>query len=542
VRWSHDGEEGDQAAPVAGANGHPRSPAPAREGDGRGERGRLAAAAPMKATLALLALVAVAIAAGLPACHEGPLVLIDVSRTEMTTDGKLIVILNRTQVDHADSVPLTSQRLRRGYRVVSDNPKICVRLEFFSPPSAQVATDSREALWAGEPLTWIVGGANGPIGTSCSAGAGGIDGAAGARPGSGGAGAVGGRGTQGVAGQGGTSTAGSGGSAGGPAPSGGTIGQGGGPVAPGGSPGSSGGAVGSGGTSGASGASGGRGGQPASSGGMMMTGSGGGLGGRGMGSGGAMSSGGAGGMGGITSMGGATSTGGMIVTGTGGGVPTGGAGANGATGGAGGRGTAGAGGMTGNGGRSGGSGGAGGGAPVPICSNTNTVPCTCAGYCATINAYCTSSMLFPGPPDECSSICSGFGWREDDVYSGRSALPCRMNLIRTGPAQQCRDASPVGGGAGNPCGTHCQVLCDTVDHNCAALSSPPYADKNDCLTKCMTTPFGFEPGERLLTSSMPGQGQDGNCHLYWAAYAGTLPLADRGDACANTAPGSATCQ
>jgi len=492
-----------------------------------------------KAALALLGLVAAVAAVGLPAC-SGPVVLVSVWRADATTpDGELKVELNGTEVDRFESVPLSAQRLRRGYRLSSDDQKICVRLEF--SPKGTGTTEPRQVAWNGQTITWTIGGGD-PKGQPCATGAGGMGGGAAAgRAGGGGAGEAGGRSGAGAAGRDGSGAAGA---TGGTSSSGGMPGQGGGPPGLGGAPGSGGGTFGSGGTSGTSGTSGstgGRGGQPASSGGMPMTGSGGGPGGRGMGSGGVMSSGGAGGMGGITSMGGATSTGGVIGPGTGGIVSTGGAGPGGGNGGgAGGRGGAGAGGMAGNGGRSG---GGSGGAPVPICAQNNTVPCTCAAYCETINRYCPSSMLFPGAPGDCLPICQGFGWPENAVYADGpgSALPCRMNQVRTGGAQLCRDGSPVGGGIGNPCGSHCQVLCDAVDNNCAALSSPPYADKNDCLTKCMTTPFNFEDEQRLLTTST-GQGSDGNCRVYWAAYAGTLPLANRGEACANTAPSSTICQ
>jgi len=233
----------------------------------------------MKAALGLTGLVAVALAVGLPACNDGPLVLVSVSRKEGTTDGALKVKINTKEVDSFTSVPLSGQPLHRGYRISSDNPKLCVRLEFTPSSGSMVAP---EVAWKGDPITWTVGGPD-PMGAPCTAGVGGMGGAAGGRSGSGGA--AGGRSGEGAAGQGGTGATGTGGAAGGPASSGGTTGQGGGPSGSGGAPVASGGA---GGRGGASGSSGGRGGQPASSGGMMMVGSGGATGGRGIGSGGAM--------------------------------------------------------------------------------------------------------------------------------------------------------------------------------------------------------------------------------------------------------------
>ena len=485
----------------------------------------------MRATLSLLSLVA-AVATALASCGS-PLVRVVVSRTASTPDGTLTVFLNGKMAEPPLPVPVSGQQLRRGYWLSSDDQKVCVKL-VFSPAGG--AMEPREVAWNGETVMWTIGGA-GPMGPPCPTGAGGMGGAAAAgRSGGGGTGAAGGRSGEGTAGRGGAGATGSGGAAGGTASSGGTSGQGGGPAGTGAAMSGSGGTAGRG---GAPGASGGRGGQPSNSGGMMMTGSGG-LGGRAMGSGGAMSSGGAGGLGGATSTGGATPTGGVMGPGTGGSAPTGGAGGGG-SGGAGGRGGSGSGGMAGNGGRPGGTGGNGGGAPVPTCSATNSIPCTCAAYCAKVNSACRDNVFFPGGPGECLPTCQGFGWPESDAYlTTESPLPCRMNQLRSDLPEECLAASPTGGD--RACGTHCQILCAAVELNCAGLSSPPYPN-NDCLAKCQGTPFAFDAAEQLLTTSA-GNGRDGNCRLYWAAYAGRMGLspAQRDAACANAAASSDMCR
>jgi len=257
-----------------------------------------------------------------------------------------------------------------------------------------------------------------------------------------------------------------------------------------------------------------------------------------MGSGGAMSSGGAGGMGGIPSTGGATPTGGVMGPGTGGVAPTGGTAGGGANGAAGGRGGSSSGGMAGNGGRPGGTGGSAG-APGPSCFTDSNLPCTCADYCRTIETKCASSMFYP--PNECVPTCQGFGWPEALISDTTSGLSCRSSYLLFSTSY-CRTAGPTGYMA---CSSSppCPLFCLTVANNCKAGRYPyqPDPEGDDCLAKCSS--YAFEAGQRVMPMSTIGGGNDGNCRLYWAAYAGRMGLTEsqRDDACANTAMLSAAC-
>jgi hypothetical protein len=268
---------------------------------------------------------------------------------------------------------------------------------------------------------------------------------------------------------------------------------------------------------------------------MMMTGSGG-LGGRGLGSGGAMSSGGAGGMGGATSTGGSTPSGGVMGPGTGGSVPTGGAGGSG-SGGAGGRGGSGSGGMAGNGGRSGATGGSAGVAG-PSCFTDDSLPCTCPDYCRMLDANCASSMFYPA--NECVLTCQGFNWQEAPINATSNGLSCRSNNLAraiSAPAL-CKSAGPTGY---SNCGIdRCAVLCSVIARNCPDARYP-YQSDDDCMGKCSA--YAFDTKEDVLRMSTIDGGNNGNCRLFWASYAGRPSLTDmeRNDACAKTAMMSMAC-
>jgi hypothetical protein len=156
-------------------------------------------------------------------------------------------------------------------------------------------------------------------------------------------------------------------------------------------------------------------------------------------------------------------------------------------------------------------------------------PATCAAYCATIEANCTTANDQFSTAADCMASCATWEQGALGAQDGNS-LECRAyhaTAAGASPAIHCRHAGPGGDGA---CGMNCEGFCTLVLGVCTA-GNEVYADLNECMTACA----GFEPNPPY--SAAETAGDTFACRLYHATVASTNP----GLHCDHTAEISATC-
>ncbi|MBK8258750.1 MAG: hypothetical protein IPK82_39600 [Polyangiaceae bacterium] len=189
-------------------------------------------------------------------------------------------------------------------------------------------------------------------------------------------------------------------------------------------------------------------------------------------------------------------------------------------------GSAGSGGTAGTGG-SGGSGGGTGG----------SVALSCDDYCATLATNCTGDQSQFGGDAECKAVCANYPVGMAADTSGNS-LGCRTYHGGTpasmDPGTHCPHAGPLGGGA---CGDDCDNFCDLAIAICGDQATPPYTDKDACLTACM----GFPDTMTVPYNAAATAGDSLACRMYHLTVASTS--ADNLNThCPHVAADSAPCQ
>jgi hypothetical protein len=165
--------------------------------------------------------------------------------------------------------------------------------------------------------------------------------------------------------------------------------------------------------------------------------------------------------------------------------------------------------------------GAAEGAPTP----------SCADYCATIQAACTTDHQQYSSTEDCLASCLAFPVGQVGDLRG-DTLGCRVTFAREAaahtdtPALHCTHAGPGGDGV---CGDNCVGFCDIAMLYCTAANDAKiYDTRADCLADCAThhTDMKLDTGDGPRTDL----GNEVACVLYHAQMASTAPNAHcRGD-------------
>jgi len=141
---------------------------------------------------------------------------------------------------------------------------------------------------------------------------------------------------------------------------------------------------------------------------------------------------------------------------------------------------------------------------------------TCASYCSSITANCTTTnSQFTGMTD-CMASCTHYPLGALSDMAGNT-LGCRIyhaGAAASGPDVHCRHAGPGGNTA---CGADCLGFCTLVLGSCTGANVQFGGDMATCMTTCAgyaTTP---------AYSSTVTNGNSFACRLYHATQAAVNP-------------------
>jgi hypothetical protein len=140
---------------------------------------------------------------------------------------------------------------------------------------------------------------------------------------------------------------------------------------------------------------------------------------------------------------------------------------------------------------------------------------TCASYCSSINANCTTTnSQFQGMTD-CMASCTHYPLGALSDMSGNT-LGCRIyhaGAAASGPDVHCRHAGPGGNTA---CGDNCLGFCTLVLGSCTGAYMQYNGDMSQCMTACAAFPT-TTPYSSTVTS-----GNTFACRLYHATQAAVM--------------------
>jgi hypothetical protein len=155
----------------------------------------------------------------------------------------------------------------------------------------------------------------------------------------------------------------------------------------------------------------------------------------------------------------------------------------------------------------------------------NAAPPTCADYCATIQAACTTTIQQYSNADDCLASCKAFPVGAAGDVAG-DTLGCRLTFARKAAmsadmaAAHCTQAGPGGDGV---CGDNCTGYCDIAMMYCTdANSAKLYDTRAACMADCATrlTDMKLDTGDGPRTD----MGNQVACLLYHAQMGAVAPV------------------
>jgi len=150
---------------------------------------------------------------------------------------------------------------------------------------------------------------------------------------------------------------------------------------------------------------------------------------------------------------------------------------------------------------------------------------TCADYCATIQAACTTNIQQYSNADDCLASCKAFPVGAGGDVAG-DTLGCRLTFARMAAASapmaaaHCTHAGPGGDGV---CGDNCTGYCDIAMMYCTdANSAKLYDTRAACMADCATrlTDMKLDTGDGPRTD----MGNQVACLLYHAQMGAVAPV------------------
>lgn len=156
---------------------------------------------------------------------------------------------------------------------------------------------------------------------------------------------------------------------------------------------------------------------------------------------------------------------------------------------------------------------------------------TCASYCSSITANCTTTnSQFTGMTD-CMASCTRYPLGALSDMSGNT-LGCRIYHAgapaMTNPGTHCLHAGPGGNGM---CGDNCLGFCTLVLGSCTGTNMQYNGDMNACMTACAG--YAIAPAY----NSQQTMYNTFACRLYHATQAAVNPTTH----CPHTSASSMTC-
>ncbi len=138
------------------------------------------------------------------------------------------------------------------------------------------------------------------------------------------------------------------------------------------------------------------------------------------------------------------------------------------------------------------------------------VEATCEEYCQVVEASCANDSE-EYMESVCPVMCGYLSKGHVGDTSG-DTVGCRMTqaeLAQDDPAAHCQAAGPLGAG---PCADRCESFCQLVFATCGPHEVVPYANLDDCKTKCASYPYlTIEEGGSDINNV---SGDTLNCRLY----------------------------
>jgi hypothetical protein len=156
---------------------------------------------------------------------------------------------------------------------------------------------------------------------------------------------------------------------------------------------------------------------------------------------------------------------------------------------------------------------------------------TCASYCSSITANCTTANSQFQDMTSCMASCTRYPLGALSDMSGNT-LGCRIyhaGAAASGPDVHCRHAGPGGNTA---CGDNCLGFCTLVLGSCTGTNAQYGGDMSQCMTACAN--YATMPPY----SSTVTNGNSFACRLYHATQA----AADPAGHCGHTAATSTFCK
>jgi hypothetical protein len=157
-------------------------------------------------------------------------------------------------------------------------------------------------------------------------------------------------------------------------------------------------------------------------------------------------------------------------------------------------------------------------------ADATTSALSCASYCATIQAACTTDNQQYSDLPDCMNSCAAFPVGGAGDTSG-DTLGCRMTFAKKAAtsaamaAAQCTHAGPGGDGV---CGDNCTGYCDIAMMYCTAANMARlYDTRAECMTDCARrdTDLKLDTG----TGPRTDMGNEVACLLYHAQMGSVVP-------------------
>jgi hypothetical protein len=150
---------------------------------------------------------------------------------------------------------------------------------------------------------------------------------------------------------------------------------------------------------------------------------------------------------------------------------------------------------------------------------------SCASYCATIQAACTSTIQQYSDTNYCLKSCQAFPVGAAGDAMG-DTLGCRFTYAKiaaTSAAMASLHCTQAGPGGDGVCGDNCTGYCDIAMMYCTAANNAKlYDTRAACIADCATrkTDMKLDTGDGPRTDS----GNEVACLLYHAQMASVSPI------------------